>query len=235
MKWGFFGTTLWGLFILSCYMVVQVSVVAAYIIFTHGKISEELIGEVGNNSTAISSTVIACLLVCGPITCGVIKLKKNSNLADYLAFNKASWHQIKSWALIVVGLTVLTDIFTLMLSKPIVPEFVVLVYESTTQPWLLFLALVVAAPVFEEIFFRGFLISGFSSTFIGPIGAILISSVSWAAIHLQYDLYGIAIIFALGIVLGIARLKTNSIVVPIVMHALVNIIAITETIFIISL
>jgi membrane protease YdiL (CAAX protease family) len=47
----------------------------------------------------------------------------------------------------------------------------------------------------------------------------------WAAVHHQYDLYGIATIFVIGLLLGTARMKTDSVYPGIVMHALMNLIA----------
>ncbi len=86
----------------------------------------------------------------------------------------------------------------------------------------------------EELIFRGFIIPGLSSSFLGPIGAILISSAAWAAIHLQYDLYGIVSIFLIGIMLGIARVKSNSVLLPIGLHSVINIVAAIETVIYVS-
>jgi len=41
--------------------------------------------------------------------------------------------------------------------------------------------------LFEELFFRGFLFRGLSSSFMGPVGAVLVTSALWALIHTQYD------------------------------------------------
>jgi membrane protease YdiL (CAAX protease family) len=62
------------------------------------------------------------------------------------------------------------------------------------------------------------------------VGAIIISALAWSVIHLQYDAYGLAGIFAGGLLLGFARFKSKSIYPPIVMHALSNIIATVEVI-----
>ena len=59
----------------------------------------------------------------------------------------------------------------------------------------------------------------------GGWGAILLTSTLWSVIHVQYDLYGVANIFAAGLLLGYARLKTNSILPTILMHALMNLAA----------
>jgi membrane protease YdiL (CAAX protease family) len=55
------------------------------------------------------------------------------------------------------------------------------------------------------------------------------TSLVWAIIHLQYDTYGVATVFALGLLFGFARLKSESVYVPIVMHALASLVAMIET------
>ncbi|HDN26885.1 MAG TPA: CPBP family intramembrane metalloprotease [Thioploca sp.] len=89
-------------------------------------------------------------------------------------------------------------------------------------------AIVVAAPLFEEIFFRGFLFAGFQSSRLGNTGAILLTSLAWTVIHLQYEIYELSIVFVLGIILGIARLMSQSLYVPIAIHAFANLLATIE-------
>jgi hypothetical protein len=99
---------------------------------------------------------------------------------------------------------------------------------ASSLPALLF-AIVVVAPIFEEIFFRGFLFQGIRYSRLGPIGAIGVTSLLWAVIHLQYDIYGMATVFALGLLFGIARLRTDSIHLLMVMHSFVGLVAAMET------
>ena len=82
--------------------------------------------------------------------------------------------------------------------------------------------------MFEETFFRGFLFRGIQQTWMGNIGAILITALLWASIHMQYDLYQIALIFVHGIVLGCVRVKSNSIVTTMFLHAMMNLVATVE-------
>ena len=102
-------------------------------------------------------------------------------------------------------------------------------YETAGFLPLLWFALICLAPMFEEIFFRGFMFSGIRHSRLGGAGAILITSLVWAGIHLQYDAYQMATIFAGGLLLGTARLKTNSVYLTIGMHAIWNILATIET------
>jgi len=60
---------------------------------------------------------------------------------------------------------------------------------------------------------------------MGRRGAILLTSLLWSVIHFQYDWYGVASIFASGLLLGYARMKTNSIIPTILMHSLMNLVA----------
>jgi membrane protease YdiL (CAAX protease family) len=84
---------------------------------------------------------------------------------------------------------------------------------------------VVGAPLVEETFFRGFLFRGLAASPLGGPATIVVTSLAWAAIHLQYDLYDMGTIFLLGLLLGAFRLITGSLWPPLLMHALVNLLA----------
>ena len=76
--------------------------------------------------------------------------------------------------------------------------------------WLLVIAFCVAAPISEEFFARGFLYRGWSESFLGPAGAILLSSLVWTALHLQYDWFFFGEVFSIGLLLGYLRYRSNS-------------------------
>jgi membrane protease YdiL (CAAX protease family) len=57
---------------------------------------------------------------------------------------------------------------------------------------------------------------------------VVITSLLWALIHLQYGPYEISTVFILGLILGVARLTTGSIYTSIAMHAFVNLVATAE-------
>ncbi|MEE8512697.1 MAG: CPBP family intramembrane glutamic endopeptidase, partial [Acidiferrobacterales bacterium] len=102
------------------------------------------------------------------------------------------------------------------------------VYKTAQNLWLLFFAIVVAAPAFEEIFIRGFIFQGLLSP-VGAKATIILTSLLWALVHLQYDAVEVSMIFAAGLLLGYARLQTNSIYVPMAMHSLWNLSSAIET------
>ena len=102
-------------------------------------------------------------------------------------------------------------------------------YETANPAWLFWGALIVAAPLFEELFFRGFLFKGLETSFLGTAGTIIVTSGIWAAIHLQYDAYGIATVFILGLLLGVARAQEGTLLLPLGMHSAANLVAAIET------
>jgi CAAX protease family protein len=87
---------------------------------------------------------------------------------------------------------------------------------------LLWLSNVIAAPVAEEILFRGFIYRGLLHTRLRSFGAVLLTAAAFAAIHQQYDAVGVAAIFVLGLVLGWLRQRTGSTIVPMFVHAIQN-------------
>jgi len=84
---------------------------------------------------------------------------------------------------------------------------------------LAFVSLVVLAPVAEEILFRGYLFGKLQKNVATWI-AILISSAVFAAVHLAWNV-GIDV-FALGIVLCLLRIVSNSLWPSILLHMLKN-------------
>jgi tetratricopeptide (TPR) repeat protein len=95
-------------------------------------------------------------------------------------------------------------------------------YALVANPLAAFSAVVIVGPMVEEILFRG-LIYGALEKRLRVSGAIVISSLLFALVHLQV-VYFIPI-FCLGMVLGWARWKANSLGLPILIHILNNSIA----------
>jgi uncharacterized protein len=87
---------------------------------------------------------------------------------------------------------------------------------------MLWITVLVSAPVFEEIIFRGFLMRGWSESRLGAMGAILLSSLAFAVIHTQYNLYNMGFVLGLGLLLGVMRWRSGSTMLTIMLHAAWN-------------
>ncbi len=82
--------------------------------------------------------------------------------------------------------------------------------------------MVVATPIGEEILFRGFLFRGWLQAPRDVWPVIVVTSLLWAIIHVQYDWYVIGQVFAFGLLLGWMRWATGSTILTILLHALIN-------------
>lgn len=95
---------------------------------------------------------------------------------------------------------------------------------SPLHQFIFVVAVVFAAPVIEEIIFRGFLLN--AGIGYGPNGrrvAIAVTSLLFASAHYQYHSpVTFIIIFVMSVIFCLVRIKTNSLIAPIILHALYN-------------
>ncbi|MFH1723245.1 MAG: type II CAAX endopeptidase family protein [Elusimicrobiota bacterium] len=148
--------------------------------------------------------------------------------AGYLALVRIELPTLLRWLGCAVLFAAASDGLTLLLGRPVVPEFVAKAYATAAVAPLLWFAFVVAAPAFEEVFFRGFLFRGLEASRLGGRGAVAGTALAFGVMHLQYDLYGMATAVAIGVLLGVARLRTGSTLASFAMHAFMNLIATLE-------
>jgi uncharacterized protein len=98
-------------------------------------------------------------------------------------------------------------------------------FARSPAAWLVFLVAVVGAPLQEELIFRGFLFSALArARWLGFIGAAIVSSICWAAIH-GYSVPGDATIFCLGLMLTFILWRTGSTRVTMACHGTYNAVA----------
>jgi len=232
--WGPLGTLLWTVLIGVAFLFLQILVTGFYFVFTMGqppprdKMHEALVA-LQFDGRLVAFCTFSTALICVPLIFGIVKLRRGAKLRDYLGLRWPSGWQLWRWSLLTVAFCLLMDGIFFLLGQPMATEFMLKTYVSTSPRWLLWLALTVAAPAFEETCFRGFIFKGLAATRLRWQGATLITALLWAAIHVQYNWYGIAGIFAMGLLLGTARAMTKSTLLTICLHCLINLLAIAET------
>ena len=229
--WGFWGTLLWGVVILIVFLIGQVLPLLGYMFVQNMEITFEsfntLAASATTNSFLLFLSSIGGVLLTVPIVLGIAKLKKGSILKEYFSLNGFKLKTLGFWILVFIVLQVATGFLIDSLGAKEIPDFMMnLKYPTCMEKILLLVAVVVAAPIVEEVVFRGFLLKGFTNSFIGMHGAVLITSALWAVIHMQYEIAYLIAIFLIGLVFGYARLLTNSLYIPMIMHALMNFLAI---------
>jgi hypothetical protein len=150
---------------------------------------------------------------------------KGASATDYLGLNWPRKSDLVFGCVAVVGLIVAGDALSWVLGRDIVTPFQSEIYRTAAAAGslpLLWFAVVVMTPAGEETLFRGFLFRGWlhSPRDVWPV--IVITSALWALMHLQYDWYVIAQVFASGLLLGWLRWASGSTILTILLHGLIN-------------
>ena len=91
------------------------------------------------------------------------------------------------------------------------------------DPWLVVIALVILAPIAEEVFFRGVVFNALRRE-AGRRWAYVGSALLFAVVHL--DLVVLVPLFLLGLALAWLYERTNNLLAPMAMHAMVNAISV---------
>jgi membrane protease YdiL (CAAX protease family) len=230
--WKFWGTALWGLFIFAAMFAGQIAVVAWFVLRREGTIdfSAAVIHVVAGGLTISLSVIMGLPAVLAALWVP-IRLSRTP-FADYLALRWPSWTHsligVVALAVVVMG----WDLLSRATGREVEPGFMGDVLRSARADgalWLLVIAFCVAAPITEEFFARGFLYRGWSESFLRPGGAIVLSSMVWTMLHLQYDWFFLGEVFSIGLLLGYLRYRINSIWLTVVLHGLNNLAAVVQT------
>src|SRR6266576_2292879 len=197
--WRFWGTALWGLFIFAAMFVGQIGVVAWFILRRGGPIDiSAAVHVVGAGLTISLSVMMGLPAVLAALWIAIRILR--TPFADYLALRWSSWSNLLIGIGALFVLVMGWDLLSRATGREVAPGFMTDVLKSASADgalWLLVLAFCVAAPISEELFARGFLYRGWSQSFLGVPGAIVLSSLAWTALHLQYDWFFFVEIFSI--------------------------------------
>lgn len=189
--------------------------------------------------------IIAAGILCPALIVLITRLRRGITVPDYLALRRPPhYRSLLGWLALAVGLVAISDGLAFLLGRDMVPEFKPAVYSqnfdpefiselfsTSKNPPLFWFAFILMTPLFHEFLFRGFLFGGWSLSKLGVTGTILLTSILWALIHLSYGFYHFATLFVFGIFLGLARHRTRSLIVPIAIHCLMNLITSIQALY----
>lgn len=128
----------------------------------------------------------------------------------------------------ILGIILIMTLALIIIIEPLsnlipMPESIAKIFEDMFQPNIYtFLASVIAAPILEELLFRGIILEGFLKNY-SPWKAIIWSSVIFGMAHLNpWQAIGAILI---GIFIGWIYVKTNSLIPGIMIHFTNNFLA----------
>ncbi|MEA2871221.1 MAG: protease family protein, partial [Hyphomicrobiales bacterium] len=168
--WGLLGTIVWGAAGVCAWFAVQFAVIIAVIVW-RGSTAP---GSVDMQKMANDGFLLAFVtIVAAPAWIGVSVLAarlRGWHARDYLALVPPRRGEIVVGIACLAALLVGFDLLTLLLGRDVVPGFMREAYLSARMSGslaLFFIAVVIVAPVSEEIAFRGFLFRGLAASWLG--------------------------------------------------------------------
>jgi membrane protease YdiL (CAAX protease family) len=175
----------------------------------------------------VAVSTLAAVVTCIPLVRWLVG-RREQDPWSYLGFRACSGRALLAACASICIFIAASDGLTLALGRPLVPEFMTLAYASARSHALFLAALLIGAPLVEELLFRGFLLSALRALGAPAVAGAVLTSLGWAAIHVQYDAYGMGVIFAMGLLYAAVRIRFDSIVPTIAMHSLTNAVAYAE-------
>ena len=160
---------------------------------------------------------------------------KKKSIIDSFRVKPVSFNIILHSTIFSIGIIILFDALDRIIHQIIpAPDYIIdlgkiMQPESTSGLIFLFLAVVVMAPIGEEIVFRGFLQKFLEEKWNDVTRAVLITSLFFAIIH--FNPYWTIQIYLLGVILGFLSWKTKSIIPSVILHGINNGMAFTLTVF----
>ncbi len=230
--WGFWAMLVWSVLLTLLFIGMQ-TLGAGWVISQQTQLDPglapvTLIERIENNGTAVTIATLLSSTACIAGILGIAALRKSGSPWAFLQIRAPELRQLGLWLLITLGVIVGMDSLKGILGLEIVPQFSIDIYTTADSLPLLYLAVVILAPLYEEMMFRGFLLQRLHYSWLGSGGALWITALIWAAIHTQYDLINVLTIVLFGLLLGLAQLRTQCLVIPMTMHILNNLISMLQ-------
>ncbi len=221
-------TIAWGCLIAAAVVVVQLAVATVLILDRFGTDLQGQDTQVLQDFTATGSFLAQTFLYIGPVAVVLVLLgvrwRAGDEWREFLGLTPPDPRALLRWALVVAAYLLVGELVQRFFEQSKSMEWVENTWATRGNDVVFWTSIVLLGPLAEEFVFRGLLLSGLRRSRVGDLGAILIGSLIWAVLHVQYDPFHIVSIFVLGVILGYARLRTGSLWSPIILHVANNLI-----------
>lgn len=176
------------------------------------------------NGDLVAQEAIWSGTICTLLILLAVRLWKRDHAGSFLGLRAPHWKQLLLWLGVFIALGLVIELLA-HLSPVFRTDFMEKVISSTTNMALLVLGVGIIAPLFEEFLLRGLLFGSIRHMFDEHATVALTAGV-FAVMHMQYDPAVMLLILPMGIVLGYARARSGSIWVPVLIHALNNLLTV---------
>lgn len=226
-RWGYWATAAWAV---AAFLVGQFAAISVIVLWRSGRLYAVL------DAPYDGILVTLFILISNPVSIAILLLAvrlAKSSAADYLALRWPNKRDVIAGLIVLVGVIGLSDALLYLSGHALVTPFQLQSYTTAlAEGWLpaMLFGAIIVAPAGEEIMFRGFLFRGFVRSERSAWPAIVLISVLWAALHIQYDWTGILQIFVTGLFLGWIRWRSGSTLLTFLLHTLFNLEGMLETV-----
>jgi membrane protease YdiL (CAAX protease family) len=167
------------------------------------------------------ATLLAYILSAGATVIIAIRIKKVQNPEEKNFYNK-SFKVSTLLAVIILSLSVMVIIEPITNIIPVPDVLKEMLKGMFSKTFPAFATAVIVAPVLEELIFRGIMLEGLLKNY-NPVKAILITNIFFGLAHLNpWQFIGA---FLIGIFISWIYMRTRSIILPIVIHFINNLIS----------
>ncbi len=87
---------------------------------------------------------------------------------------------------------------------------------------LMMINLVILAPLYEEVLFRGYVFSACEKSHLPLSLTVILTALIWSVLHIQYSLAIMSLIMLIGVILAIVRYYAKNIIPSLVIHMFFN-------------
>jgi hypothetical protein len=227
------GTTPWGIF--ATFVLGAVALVAGQLAGIAA-----LVGWYGFDLRDVPTlsqyggAIILFIFVSAPVQVAILALAAGykGNVAEYLGYKLPRRGELLFSLVVLAVMIAAGDTISWLAGRSVVDRFQTDIYEaanSVNQLPLLLVAVAGLIPIGEETLFRGFLMRGWLRTPRSAWPVIIVTAALFAVIHVQYDWFLIAQVFAFGVLFGWTRWATGSTILTMMLHAVVNLEGMLET------
>ena len=136
-----------------------------------------------------------------------------------LGFSASNFRRAEPWVLIFILWGTAEWAITIFLPVEADPDWIAQQQQFSLGEHLI--AAVLLAPVAEELFFRGAMFAVLLRRW-GIRTAVIVPSLIWAIMHVQYGWWDVALIAGSGVLLAMVRWKSGSLYLPVGLHAAWN-------------
>lgn len=223
----FWTTVLWTIFLLGVLVIGQYFPIVTYMLTEGMPLTPtsfvNFVEPMKYDVRLLFLSAFGGLLFVLPALWFLVKKVQNESLKEGLYLYRSSFLSYLIWFFVLILTAIGLGMLLQLIGMEKRPEFMLnLEYPTLLHKVLLLIAVVIIAPLIEELIFRGFLHKRFAGTFLGIHGAIFITAFIWAIIHIQYEAVYVFVIFFMGIIFGYARVITSSLYIPMMMHGVMN-------------